>query len=178
MTSRCTTTSTARAATPRRRQSGGFTLVEVLAALVLLAIVLPAVMRGVSVATGAASAAQKRTTAAGLAASKLQEIIATGQYTGGMSGDFADEGAEFAGFKWEAVTGAWNQQGVSQADIQPQTLEQLDLKVTWKGRTGEQSYVISTLVYSNPPLGPEAQPVENTAQKRGPAMGNVSGGGI
>src|SRR5258708_3191743 len=109
-------------------------------------------------------------------ASKVQELMATGQYSSATSGDFSDEGLEYQGYRWETMVSAWNQPGVSQQDIQPQTLEQFDLKVTWTGRTGPQSFVISTLVYSNPPLGPGAQPIANTAQKRGPSMGNVTGG--
>src|SRR5882724_9304418 len=105
----------------RRR---GFTLIEVLAALVLLAIVLPAAMRGVTVASSAASSAQKRTKAAALAASKLQELLATGQYeNGNLSGDFgSDEGPEYNGFRWEAQTANWNQPGFNSQDLQTQTL--------------------------------------------------------
>jgi general secretion pathway protein I len=172
-------------AAPRRsvsaRRPKGFTLIEVLAALVLLAIVLPAAMRGVAAASSAASSAQKRTKAAALASSKLQEVLATGQYeNGNTSGDFgADEGPEYQGFRWEAQLSAWNQAGFNAQDLGTQTLQQLDLKVTWRGRGGDQSLILSTLVYSNAPVGPAAQPpVVTNATKRGPLLGNVTSGGF
>ncbi|HEY8751497.1 MAG TPA: prepilin-type N-terminal cleavage/methylation domain-containing protein [Tepidisphaeraceae bacterium] len=164
-----------------RARRKGFTLIEVLAALVLLAIVLPAAMRGVTAAASAASSAQKRTKAAALAASKLQEILATGQYAnGGLSGDFgSEEGPEYNGFRWEAQTSNWNQPGFNSQDLQTQTLEQLDLKVTWRGKGGDQSITLSTLVYSNSPVGPAAQPpVVTDTTKRGPLLGNVTSGGF
>ena len=165
---------------PRRGMSRrGFTLIEVLAALVLLAIVLPAAMRGVSLATNAASDAERKTTAASLASSKLQEVLATGQYESGtMSGDVQEEGPEYQPYRWQAQLVAWNQPGFNVADLQSQTLQQLDLRVSWRGRAGEESLTLSTLVYSNYPVGPAAQPpvvTDNT--KRGPLLGNVTSGG-
>jgi len=163
----------------RAKKRRGFTLIAVLAALVLLAIVLPAAMRGVSLASTAGSLAQKRTKAASLAASRLQELLATGQYeNGNLSGDFSDYGPGNDGFRWDAQLGNWNQQGFNAQDLQTQTLEELDLRVTWRGHTGEQSLTLSTLVYSNSPVGPAAQPpvvTDNT--KRGPLLGNVTSGG-
>lgn len=157
------------------RGRSGFTLIEVLAAMLLIALVLPAVMRAVSVSTLAASTARNRTEAAVLAESKLQEIISTGVYqTGTMSGDFSADGAP--GYQWSAQLVPWNQAGVNPQDFNPQTLSELDLKVSWNARVGQNSVTVSTLVYSNPPLGPAATPVTNTSDRRGPSMGNVGGG--
>jgi len=165
--------------TRRPKSRRGFTLVEVLAALILLAIVLPAAMRGATLASAAASKALKRTTAAGLASSRLQEILATGQYeSGGLSGDFADYGPQYQMYRWEAQLANWQQNGFNTQDLQSQSLQQLDLRVSWRGRDGDQSLTLSTLVYSNTPVGPAAQPpvvTDNT--KRGPLLGNVTSGG-
>jgi general secretion pathway protein I len=161
-------------------QPRGFTLIEVLAALILLAIVLPAAMRGVTLASAAASSAQKRTTAASLATSKLQEIIATGQIqNGAQAGDFSEEGAVYQGFRWDAQTSNWTQAGFNAQDLgQINTLQQLDLRVTWRARGGEQSLTLSTLVYSNMPVGPAAQPpAQPDTTKRGPLLGNVTNSG-
>lgn len=156
----------------------GFTLIEVLAAMLLIAIVLPAAMHGISLGARAASMAKHRTTAAQLGSSKLQEIVATGQWESStnLAGDFSLEGPEYQDYRWMAQVQQWNQRGVNQQDIQPQTLSELDLKVIWTSRGQEQSMTFSTLVYSNAPQGPGAQPVTNTNPKRGPSMGNVSGG--
>jgi len=160
------------------RKCSGFTLVEVLAAMVLLAIVLPVAMHAISIAARAASISKHRTIAAQLASSKLQEIVATGQWETGsnLSGDFSLEGTEYQEYTWMAQLQPWTQRGVSQQDLQPQTLSELDLKVMWKGRGRDESLTVSTLVYSNSPQGPAAQPVTNTNPKRGPQMGNVTGG--
>ena len=160
------------------RKPQGFTLVEVLAAMVLLAIVLPVAMRGISIAARAASISKHKTIAAQLGSSKLQEIVSTGlwQTTSNLSGDFTLEGTEYQEYTWIAQLQPWTQRGVSQQDLQPQTLNELDLKVLWKSRGQDDSLTLSTLVYTNPPLGPAAQPVANTNPKRGPAMGNVTGG--
>jgi prepilin-type N-terminal cleavage/methylation domain-containing protein len=162
----------------RSHPRAGFTLVEVLAAMVLIAIVLPVAMHGIALASRAASMARHRSTAAQLGSSKLQEIVATAQWetSTSLSGDFSQEGPDYQDYTWIAQVQQWNQRGVSAQDIQPQTLSELDLKVIWKSRGQEQSLTFSTLVYSNAPQGPGAQPVTNTNPKRGPSMGNVSGG--
>jgi prepilin-type N-terminal cleavage/methylation domain-containing protein len=153
----------------------GFTLVEVLVAIVLMALVIPAAMRGVTIAAKAGELAKHRTEASALAASKLQEIVGTQLWeNGALNGDFSQEG--YDQYTWQAELVQWNQPGFAANDIQPQTLQQLDLKVSWKSGKGVESLVVSTLVYSNMPLGPNAQPVTNTSEKRGPQMGNVTGG--
>src|SRR6266487_2607745 len=92
-------------------RSRAFTLVEVLAAMVLLAIVLPVAMKGISIATRAAAVSKHRTIAAQLGSSKLQEIIATGQWetTTNLSGDFTAEGTEYYEYTWTAQLQPWNQ---------------------------------------------------------------------
>ena len=148
-----------------------------LVAIILMLVIIPAAMRGVAIAAHAGELAKHRTEASSLAHSKLQELLATQQWESGgtMNGDFVQDGYE--NYLWKAEVVPWNQPGFSQQDIQPQTLQQLDVQVSWKGATGkEESLVVSTLVYSNMPLGPGAQPVTNTAEKRGPQMGNVTGG--
>jgi prepilin-type N-terminal cleavage/methylation domain-containing protein len=162
--------------TRRKHRCRGFTLIEVLVAIILMLVVLPAAMRGVTIAARAGALAKHRTEASALATSKLQEILATQQWESGgtLSGDFIQEG--YADYTWKAQLSPWNQAGFSAQDIQPQTLQQLDLEVSWKSGSGTNSLVVSTLVYSNMPLGPGAQPVTNTSEKRGPQNGNVTGG--
>lgn len=160
----------------RVRARRGFTLVEVLVAIVLMALVVPAAMRGVTIAARAGDLAKHRTEASALAASKLQEIVGTQLWEngGGLSGDFAPEG--YDQYTWQAELVNWNQPGFTSSDIQPQTLQELDLKVSWKSGRGIETMTVSTLVYSNMQLGPNAQPVTNTSERRGPQMGNVTGG--
>src|SRR5947209_4673020 len=107
-----------RSASRRRalcRRGGGFTLIEVLAALMLVAIVLPVAMRGVSVATAAASAARHRNEAAALAQSKLDELLANmqtqqTQMSSSMSGDF---GGDWPEYQWSAELVTWAPNGMN-----------------------------------------------------------------
>ncbi len=122
------------------RTSRAFTLVEVLAALLLIAIVLPVVMQGISLATNAASDAKRRTEAAGLAESKLGEIVATRQWlAGGLSGDFAPDWPDY---RWEALLQPYAN------DSSGKSVQQIDLRVIWTARSREQSVSVSTLAFA------------------------------
>ncbi|CAN5557208.1 hypothetical protein BH10PLA1_BH10PLA1_19490 [soil metagenome] len=117
-----------------------FTLVEVLAALLLIAIVLPVVMQGLSLATNAAGSAKRRTEAAGLAESKLNELVATGSWqTGNLSGDFAPDWPEY---RWEANLKTYD------SDSSGQSVQELDLRVIWTQRSRDESVALSTLTYA------------------------------
>src|SRR5689334_3104049 len=85
-----------------RKTRRGFTLLEVLATMVLIGIILPAVMHGISLATIAAGEARHKVEAASLAQTKLAELISDYQtlnQTGGSSGDFAD----YPGYTWTST---------------------------------------------------------------------------
>ena len=120
----------------RRRARRGFTQIEVLVTILLLAIVVPVAMQAVSTATGAASAARHKSVAAGLAESKMAELIATGEWqTGATSGGF---GEEYPEYRWDARAVNWTEPSVTQ----------LDVVVSWTtARRGDESIVLSTLVY-------------------------------
>jgi prepilin-type N-terminal cleavage/methylation domain-containing protein len=111
----------------------GFTLIEVLATMVLLAIVLPVAMRGVSVSLAAASSAQHRAEAASLGEAKLNSMVATGEWSNtAPSGDF---GADWSGYQWTLQTQA--------RDF---NTTEVMLTVTWTERGTQRSLPISTLV--------------------------------
>ena len=113
---------------------GGFTLMEVLATIVLIAIVLPVVMQGIALAASLANTAKYKAEAAVLVRSKLNELLATREWqSGNLSGDFAPDHPEF---RWSVELAAW----------QTTTLQQLDLHVFWNSRGWEQSVTVSTLV--------------------------------
>jgi general secretion pathway protein I len=120
----------------RAGEHGGFTLIEVLAALLLVGIALPVIMQGFSVVTRVGSAAKRRTEAAALADAKLTELVATSQWqTGVQSGDFSPD---WPAYQWSAQIQPWSDSGV----------DELDLTVTWTGRNGQpDSLTLSTLVY-------------------------------
>ena len=117
----------------------GFTLIEVLATLMLMAIVLPAIMNGITLATGAATSSRRRSEASGLAASKLQEIVAGQQWqNGSLSGDFSPDWPDY---RWQATVTNWPQDNTNVG------LEQIDIQVMWTARNRPDSLTLSTLAY-------------------------------
>ena len=122
-------------AAPRRRAA--FTLVEVLATILMLAIIVPVAMQAVSLATGVAGAARHRAEAASLAEAQLAFLMTSGEWqTGTLQGDFTQQG--FPEYQWFASVNNWTEANV----------QQLDVMVLWTTpRRGEESIVVSTLVY-------------------------------
>jgi general secretion pathway protein I len=117
------------------RRAGGFTLVEVLVSLVLVGLIMPAAMEGISVAVGVASLAKHRTEAVGLADGLLAEMLATGEWqTGDLSGDFSPDKPQY---RWKLEVLDWEET----------TLRQLDLTVSWDARGQERYVILSTLAY-------------------------------
>ena len=115
----------------------GFTLVEVLATIVLMTIVLPVAMHGVSLCLASAQSARQRTEAAGLAESKLNELLATGDWQYGLlSGDFGDAWPQYT---WSGATGAW----------EDASLQELSVRVYWTSRGQEREVVLTTLVFES-----------------------------
>ena len=118
------------------RPARGFTLVEVLAALVLIGIVLPVVMHGISLASSLSSVAKRKAEAVILAQSKLDELRVTQSWlNGNLNGDFADDHPEY---RWVAEVKDWDDS----------TLKELDLTVTWTTGAQELHVTLSTLVDS------------------------------
>lgn len=119
---------------PRRgRGSRAFTLVEVLAALVLVGVVLPVAMRGVSLALAAADTARHHTEAATLAESKLGEWEATGGWA--TAGDAGDFGPDAPDYRWTCTRTA--------ADFDTTAL---NLTVAWTQAGRPRSLTLTTLV--------------------------------
>ena len=116
------------------RRQGGFTLMEVLAAIAFLVIVLPVAMHGISLAVAAADVAKYKAEGAVLAQSKLNELQATREWqSGNQGGDFGEDHPEF---RWTAELLAWNATPV----------QQLDVHVFWRSGGQERQVTLSTLV--------------------------------
>jgi prepilin-type N-terminal cleavage/methylation domain-containing protein len=123
---------TTRTAVPRRR---GFTIVELLATLVLVGIVLPVVVHGVLLCLDTAAFTTQQAEAAALARSKLDELVVTGEYyESEMEGDFGEDRPEY---RWTAFVDEW----------EDSRLARLDVLVTWTRRQQEHEVVLSTLIY-------------------------------
>jgi len=118
------------------RHRGAFTLVEVLASMVLVAIILPAAMKGISLVAGLAVSAKQRAEAVSLGELKLAELLATGEWEDGdSSGDFSPDMPDY---RWSAEVREW----------QDTTLLEIELNVQWTRRGDERSVALTTLAYS------------------------------
>jgi prepilin-type N-terminal cleavage/methylation domain-containing protein len=114
-----------------RKNSRGFTLIEVLVTIVLMSVVLPVAMHGISIALNAADVAHHTSEAASLGAAKMNELIATGAITE-TQGDF--------GTDWPAY--AWSMQ----SNARDFGVTELVMTITWNGRDGQRSLNISSMI--------------------------------
>jgi len=124
----------------RRQRKAGFTLVEVLVTLLLIGIVLPAIMHGLTLAMAAGDAARHRNEATELAKSQLAQIISASQWvnTPSLSGSFAPDWPDY---QWTATTQPWDQ------DTSGMGINQIQLTVTWQEHGRQQTLTLSTLAY-------------------------------
>ncbi|MGD0464132.1 MAG: prepilin-type N-terminal cleavage/methylation domain-containing protein [Tepidisphaeraceae bacterium] len=130
---------TARSQTPRI-DPAGFTLIEVLVTLLLIGIVLPAMMHGVTLAMAAGDGARHRNDATQLGKSQLAQIVAGTQWnnTPNLSGDFSPD---WPGYQWKAAVQPWNQ------DTSGMGIQQIDLTVSWQERGRTETLTLTTLAY-------------------------------
>lgn len=127
----------------RKTGSGGFTLVEVLATMLIVSILAVAVSAALTTVMRGAGAAKDRSVAAEIAARHLDEEIATGNWQTGNSGDDAAYGdpKATARYHWSVASQGYEEpQGTAD-------LFEVICTVTWKTQTGEQSLAVSTLMY-------------------------------
>ncbi|HWB53491.1 MAG TPA: type II secretion system protein [Tepidisphaeraceae bacterium] len=117
------------------RARGGFTLIEALTTMIIMAIILPVAMHGISLTLEAAELAKRTSLAATLADGKLNELAASTQLvnSGTTTGDFSPD---YPTYQWQATTTSL-----------ALGLEQIDVRVTWTGRDGQRSVTVSTVVY-------------------------------
>ena len=111
----------------RRLGAGGFTLAEVLAALLLMAILIPVTMQGVAVASRAGVLGQRKATAMRIAERVLDEQIITGQvaaatpYGNVIDGDMT--------YPWTMTSEPWTEDAMTvltvvvSFDVQGRTFE-------------------------------------------------------
>lgn len=112
----------------------GFTLAEVLAAMLFMAIVLPAIMGGMAIASRGGVVAQRSRDAAQLAENLLTEMVVTGSWQEGeQEGDFEPE---HPGFRWKTTLEDWSEDA----------MQLLTVEVTFAVQGRDSSVRLSTLV--------------------------------
>jgi prepilin-type N-terminal cleavage/methylation domain-containing protein len=117
-----------------RRPRRAFTLIEVLATLLLMGIVIPVAFRGVNVALAAASSARHQAEAATLAETKLNESVSQGDFNTGGQGDF---GTDFPLYRWTLQT--------TQHDLD---VTEVMVTVNWSERGDNRALNLSTFVFT------------------------------
>gem|GEM_PF-374088 len=129
-------------AAARRPYQSGFTLAETMAALVFMAIVIPAAVEAVHVASGAGEIAVRKGEAAHVADRVLnQSLVMTNWNTGPQSG-VADAGSDE--FHWTLKSQNWPQD----------TMELLTATVTFSTQGRDYSVELSTLANLQTQAGP------------------------
>jgi general secretion pathway protein I len=117
-------------------RQGGFTLLEVMVAVAIIAIGLTALLGSHSQSISLAGEANFNTTAALLAQKKMAELELSG--FGGLSYDTGDFGEEFPGYRWEAKISQADFGGIENLE---QYIRQIDLSLNW-GESGRNTYTL------------------------------------
>ena len=141
---------------PRRRATG-FTLIEVLAAIVLVGIVVPVAMEAISLSLRSASDAKRKVEAAMLAENKLSELTTNLvlMTPGANSGDFAPDWPDY---RWES--------GLVQRDVD---LSELQVRVVWNSRGVDRFVSLSTFVYTGVPATDTSTGLGGSSTSGGPS---------
>jgi len=113
----------------------GFTLLEILATFVLVALILPVAMKGLGLTVRLADRSTQKVEASFLAERQLTELVVTEAYlNGSLSGDFGEVWPEY---RWEAEVRDWSDT----------TLKEINFHVFWEDALREQVLTLTTLVY-------------------------------
>ena len=118
----------------------GFTLIEALASLLLVAIILPFVIRGINLSARNAAHTDREATAIVLAQSQLEEVLITEDWQlGDAEGIFAEHyGTEAQRYTWQLTVEDW----------QSTDYNELTLSVRWSSGAGQRSVELKTVVYA------------------------------
>ena len=112
------------------KSRAGFTLMEVLAVLLLMGLVLPVLLRGASLALSASSHARRVAQATALAGERLEEIVLSGNLSAG-SGRFE---SPWQDYEWTATVTA-----------RDYNLSEVVVVVQWQARDKAHSVRLATL---------------------------------
>ena len=122
------------AAALRRRRHAAFTLAEVLAALLFMAIVIPVALEGLRIASLAGQVGERKAAAGRVAERVLNELLITGTGPGG-----GESGSLFEGqheFQWAVESVAW---------LEDSALQETTVKVVYFVQGREYEVTLTTL---------------------------------
>jgi type II secretory pathway pseudopilin PulG len=122
-------------------QSRAFTLAEVLAALLFMAIVVPVAVEGLHIASLAGAVAERKGEAARVAQRLLEESLVTTNWNQAVQRGDITEGQRQ--FRWTLRSDPWNQ------DPNQNVMQQVSVEVFFTAQNREYSVRMSTLVNSS-----------------------------
>lgn len=125
--------------------SGAFTLAEVLAALLFMAIVIPVAIEGLHIASLAGAVAERKGEAARIAQRVLTENLISTNWNQAVQSGTTYEGQRE--FRWTLRSDPWMQ------DPGQNSLRQLGVEVTFTAQGRDYSVKLNTLVDSSLMLG-------------------------
>ncbi len=120
----------------RPRGADAFTLAEVLAALVFMAIVIPVALQGLQIASRAGTVAERKREAARVAERVLNESIVTTNYFQAVSSGTVSEAERE--YRWTLRSEAWTESA----------MQLLSVEVTFPVQGQDYTVPVSTLVSS------------------------------
>jgi type II secretory pathway pseudopilin PulG len=127
-----------------KRQANGFTLAEVMAALVFMAIVIPVALQALSIASRAGEVAGRKQEAALVAERVLNENIVTTNWDKAVQNGTIRQGLR--DFRWTLRSEPWNE------DPYQSNLRLLSVEVLFDAQGRDYSVKLSTLVDNSSPL--------------------------
>lgn len=128
----------------RRSRGDGFTLAEVLAAMVFMAIVIPVALEGLSIASRAGEVAARKGEAALVAERILNECIVTTNWNQAVQNGSVRQGIR--DFRWTLRNVPWNE------DFTRTEMRLLSVEVTFTAQGRDYATRLSTLVDSSSAL--------------------------
>jgi general secretion pathway protein I len=115
----------------------GFSLIEVIVAILILGVALVTLTEGVISALTSSKTSELQTTAAMLAAGQIETLRAAGDYPDGETqGDFGDE---FPQYRWSQTIGDTDVTGLHDVDV-----------VVQDSQSGKDLYDLKTLLFELP----------------------------
>jgi prepilin-type N-terminal cleavage/methylation domain-containing protein len=139
------------------RRNSGFSLVEVMCAILILGIALAGLTQGVTTALTSSKESELQTTAALFAAGLIETLRAEGYLTDGVTE--GDCGEDLSMYRWHRSITSAGIDGLHQVEV-----------VVENAKTGQSIYQLQTLLFQ-PPLdsagGSSRRPNGSSARRRG-----------
>ena len=137
------------------RQNAGFSLVEIMCAIIILGIALVGLTQGITTALSSSKESELQTTAALIAAGKIEMLRADGYVVDGMTEGESGEGLSL--YRWKRSVTSTSLDGLHEVAVAVED-----------SKTGKTIYELRTLLF-DPPISAEESktPKDSSKSKKG-----------